>query len=1252
MYKVLYCLPLLYWAAGCSEPAKPATSQHRIKVVEAIGYVPDSIQEPRTMTFPSPQPTTAGEAVVHSTNQNVRVANEHRTVVAGAPKVNTPGTQEFLLPKSVPAKGKTMPAGIPEVTLAKDGASKDNNPGNFSIYKTLQGLKQNTIRSMLQDRTGCIWFGTGGGGVCKYDGKSFTSFTTRQGLSNNAVLCMLQDKSGNIWFGTYGGGVCRYDGKSFTTFSESDGFSDNVVLSMLEDKTTAEGETGIWFGTEQHGVIYYDGRSFTGYAQREGMSSDAIHSMCQDKAGKLWCATNGSGVSCFDGKSFSHFTEEQGLLNNVVYSVLEDNAGNMWFGTNGGACRYGQDKVFTCFTQDEGLVHSVIVSMVEEQNTPAGVQRIWFGTNGGVSRYEVSINDSAREIKTFTNFTESEGLSHNTVVSLFEDKTGTLWIGTNGGGVSRYDGKAFSTFTKNEGLSANVIYGIAEDKSGNLWFGTDRTGVCRYDGNTFSNFSEESGLYSVSEIIEDRNGNLWFDNEGQVCRYDADEPNGKSFTWFGEKEGFSVTNLAMIEDRAGNIWFGGNGGGVTRYNASSSGSGSHSMTYFDKTQGLVNEFVYCIREDKDGNFWFGTQGGVSRYNPNETSGKAFTNFTAKEGLTDGAVLSMLVDNDGNIWFGTNSDGVCRYDGKFFTHFTEKEGLSNNAVLNIMQDTEGNIWFGTRKGLSKLSKNKLLRLSGTDLAQPGNNFDPVKEALFYNYGYNDGFLGLNCRKNSVLQDSKGRIWWGTDVLTCYDPKGDITDTTAPVVNLTSVNLFNEAIAWPQLKAVVTDSTGEEIAGGTINDTLLSNGILLKDIQFDGLTHWSNLPEHLSLPYNNNNLTFNFIGVHMQSRNHIRYQYKLEGFDPDWSSITERTEAPYGNLPAGSYTFVVKAMNQSGVWSDPVQFAFVVRPPWWQTWWFRTAVIVFILSGIWLYIKRRERNLRVEKEILEQTVEERTAEVVAEKKIVEQKNILVEAQKNEIEEKHREITDSINYAERIQRSFMATKELLDENLKDYFVFFQPKDVVSGDFYWASKIASGSSDQFLLATADSTGHGVPGAIMSLLNISSLEKSIMSETEPAAILNSTRSIIIDRLKKDGSREGGKDGMDCSLISFNFAARTITYAAANNPVWVLRNGKLLEYSPDKMPVGKHDNDTVLFTQHTVALEKGDVVYTFTDGMPDQFGGPKGKKFMYKQLKELFISLADEPMIKQKQQLKSVFDDWKGGLEQIDDVCVIGVRIA
>lgn len=228
------------------------------------------------------------------------------------------------------------------------------------------------------------------------------------------------------------------------------------------------------------------------------------------------------------------------------------------------------------------------------------------------------------------------------------------------------------------------------------------------------------------------------------------------------------------------------------------------------------------------------------------------------------------------------------------------------------------------------------------------------------------------------------------------------------------------------------------------------------------------------------------------------------------------------------------------------------------------------------------------------------------------------------------------------------MLDCHLRNYFVFFLPKAVVSGDFYWGARLKNG---HFAFCCADSTGHGVPGAIMSILNISSLEKAIETEVEADQILFKTRSSIIDRLKKDGSLDGGKDGMDCSLLVFNTEKSEVTFAGANNPIVVVRQKQIIEFKGDKIPAGRHDYDQKPFSIHRIPLQKNDVIYTFTDGMSDQFGGPKGKKFLYKKLKDLFLEIADHPMEQQADILNRSFQTWKGTLEQIDDVCVFGIKI-
>jgi serine phosphatase RsbU (regulator of sigma subunit) len=276
-------------------------------------------------------------------------------------------------------------------------------------------------------------------------------------------------------------------------------------------------------------------------------------------------------------------------------------------------------------------------------------------------------------------------------------------------------------------------------------------------------------------------------------------------------------------------------------------------------------------------------------------------------------------------------------------------------------------------------------------------------------------------------------------------------------------------------------------------------------------------------------------------------------------------------------------------------------------------------------------------LEDKVTERTAEV--------------RKQKDVIEEKQKEIVDSIHYAKRIQSTILPSNDYLAKNLNDFFVLFKPQSIVSGDFYWATRLINKNetvSEKFYLAVCDSTGHGVPGAFMSILNISFINEAINEKKieEPHEILNYVRK----RLIKNLSHEGGQDGMDGTVICFDKINNTITYASAHNAPVIVRNNVMMDGHADKMPIGKGIK-TDSFTLHQIDFEKGDMLYFYTDGFADQFGGPKGKKFKYKTLNNLLVENSNKPLIEQRQILLETFDNWKGELEQIDDVCVFGVRV-
>ncbi|HEX8515979.1 MAG TPA: tetratricopeptide repeat protein [Bacteroidia bacterium] len=300
----------------------------------------------------------------------------------------------------------------------------------------------------------------------------------------------------------------------------------------------------------------------------------------------------------------------------------------------------------------------------------------------------------------------------------------------------------------------------------------------------------------------------------------------------------------------------------------------------------------------------------------------------------------------------------------------------------------------------------------------------------------------------------------------------------------------------------------------------------------------------------------------------------------------------------------------------------------------GLLIVLVFSFFLY--NRFRVTRQQKAIIEK-----------QKNIVEEQKEMVELQKEMVDEKNKEITDSINYAKRIQQAILPPARLIKQFLPQSFVYYQPKDIVAGDFYWLEA----SNGNIVFAAADCTGHGVPGAMVSVVCHNALNRSVREfrQDEPGKILDKTRDLVIETFEK--SDQEVKDGMDISLCKLNQQTSELQWSGANNPLWIIRNNSLIEYKADKQPIGKFENARP-FTTHSVPLEKNDMIYIFTDGYADQFGGEKGKKFKYKQLQELLLSIAHLEPETQKQMLEAALGNWKGNLEQVDDVCIFGVRFA
>ncbi|NKB65894.1 MAG: response regulator [Candidatus Latescibacteria bacterium] len=579
-------------------------------------------------------------------------------------------------------------------------------------YDKEDGLAENIVWDLHEDRNGYLWFGTIGGGVSRFDGQNFVNLTTQQGLADDIVVEIFEDRDGYLWFGTYGG-VSRWDGEKLRNWTQADGLASNNVQGITQDR-----DGDLWFATRGAGISRFDGENFTTYTTQDGLASNTFLAARRDWDGHLWFGSEGGGVSRWDGEVFFNFTTADGLQGNTVneididrkghlwvmasegitrydgrafssYSfdmditgvrhIVEDRSGRMWLASYSGLMRF-DNGALTRFTEADGLAHNNVNNILEDQQG-----YIWIATvGGGVTRYDPGF---------FHSFTQSDGLAGGQVETIFEDRSGHLWIGT-WKGVTRYDGTSFTSFTKDNGLPDNWIGAIVQDGQGAMWFSPGwhsprrASGVSRYDGETFTTFTQADGLAGnvVSALHQDQSGATWFGTYNGVSRWD-----GKTFTTFTQADGLAGDQIQWIsEDRSGHLWFGSGlfGKGVSRYDG-------ETFTAFTQADGLASNHITEVHQDQAGIWWFGSLGkGVSRWD-----GETFTNLTQADGLAGNMVVDIYQDPSGHLWFGTNG-GVSRFDGKIFQKLTNRDGLAASHVVTVIQSQQGDFWFGTRGGLTR------------------------------------------------------------------------------------------------------------------------------------------------------------------------------------------------------------------------------------------------------------------------------------------------------------------------------------------------------------------------------------------------------------------------------------------------------------------------------------------------------------------------------------------------------------------------
>jgi len=540
------------------------------------------------------------------------------------------------------------------------------------VWKTEQGLPQNTAAAMVQTREGYIWVGTELG-LARFDGIRFVIFdeSNTPELKSNVILALAEDHAGRLWIGTQGGGLtCLKDGK-FRTYTTSDGLSNDSVLALYEDR-----EGNLWIGTDGGGLDRFRDGHIAAYTTKNGLADDAVFSITEDRQGSLWVGTR-AGLNRYKNGHFTTYTTKDGLKNGYVRSVLEDKQGRIWIGTDGGGLSRFAGGRFITFTTKDGLSNNEVLSLYEDSRGS-----LWVGTEGGLDRVE-----NGR----FSAYTSKEGLSADPVYCIFEDQEGGLWIGTGGGGINRFNDGRVTTLSTQEGLSSDVVLPVFESRDGSLWIGTAQKGLNRIKDGKITTYTAKDGLSGdfVFSIAEAPDGSLWIGTRQGLDHF----TNGK-FTVYTTRNGLP-SNIVVVTyvDRKGGLWVGGRGGLSHFQNG--------KFTGYTLKNGLSNSFVMSIEEDRDGALWIGTGGGgLDRLK----DGK-LTIYSTQQGLSNNVVLTTYKDREGSLWIGTNG-GLNRFkDGKFTT-YTMKQGLFDDAVSRILEDDEGNLWMSCDRGIFRVSKKQL------------------------------------------------------------------------------------------------------------------------------------------------------------------------------------------------------------------------------------------------------------------------------------------------------------------------------------------------------------------------------------------------------------------------------------------------------------------------------------------------------------------------------------------------------------------
>ena len=812
---------------------------------------------------------------------------------------------------------------------------------------------------------------------------NFEHLTGIQGLLNERVQAIVQDKQGFLWFGTWNG-LFRYDGYTLKNYQHDaqipGSLPENGVFSLYVDRHGT-----LWVGTQTKGLWRFD---YTANQFRPASGNPApaiktiIRAIMEDRQGVLWIGTDGQGVYRLDPGSGAwrndrHNPEgRHSLSNNYIHAIFEDHAGNLWVGARNGLNKFApQSGLWTPYMQFANAIATsplTILSIVEDRQG-----MLWLAAYGaGLYRFD----PQTAHITRFTHDpADPNSLSDNKVSSLYYDRHGELWAGTWSEGLNRFipETGGFIRYRHEpmnpSSLGHGAVMTMYEDRAGSLWIGVDGWGISVYHRarTPFRHYTDNPlapdhlSDRAVRPIYQTRDGIIWIGTAagglnrlnpktGHITcyRHDPDDPYSLS----------DNSVYALFEDHAGALWVG-TYHGLNRFDRA-----TQQFTRFlhdpNDSSSLSYNFIRAIAEEADGHLWIGTHHGLNQFDPISGRFQRYLHDPERpDSLSDESVLAIMFDREHSLWVGTLSGGLNRFEPRtegwvhYRHHPDEPASLSHDTVYALYEDRAGQIWIGTLHGLDRLDRatgqvtrdtlqdglpsetiTGILEEIGPDDAGGGPlwlstlngliRFDPRTAAITV-FDRSDGLLNQEYDLCAAYRTLQGELWFGGKKgIDVVDPSQIVKNTFIPPVVLTDFEISNQPVP----------------IGGT---SLLQQTITMTDA--------------LMLSYREHVITFEFAALNFIAPTKNRYQYRLEGFDADWIAATsDRRRVTYTNLDAGRYLFRVRGSNNDGIWNDTgVSLALTITPPWWRTWWFYALCTLGVLGVFGLVYRNKTTQLRKER-----------------------------------------------------------------------------------------------------------------------------------------------------------------------------------------------------------------------------------------------------------------------------------------------------